>query len=266
MVGDYCAHFLNCDSHSRLVRSEDSRDFSIHPSVRAVQTPFRISGNILIEVRKFLFCMVPRVLCVGRDRYESGRARSRRRRTCAADSHQRAREHLLGILQIALLTFIAFVLGMVLSEIVYSAIVKVVGLARFSPYIFAASLLQSVIVASIVSWLGMAIPYVARGVGFWAAMKNSLEAADGYQGFLLLLVLQSLVVSYLAWYVTQYALFYLLPASLRGSSWYGWVALIASALSSAAVEPPIFIGFSLLAEQSARGTLLSRSPFCGDLA
>lgn len=58
---------------------------------------------------------------------------------------------------------------MVLSEIVYSAIVKVVGLARFSPYIFAASLLQSVIVASIVSWLGMAIPYVVRGVGFWGS-------------------------------------------------------------------------------------------------
>lgn len=71
MVGDYCAHFdLNCDSHSRLVRSEDSRDFSIHPSVRAVQTPFELVEIFLLRFGSFFSCMVPRVLCIGRDRYD----------------------------------------------------------------------------------------------------------------------------------------------------------------------------------------------------
>ena len=222
--------------------------------------PFELAEIYLLRFGSFFFVWFLGCFVLGAIATKVGGLDRDDEELALRDSHQLAREHLLEILQIALLTFIAFVLGMMLSENVYSAILKVVGRARFSPYIFAASLLQWVIVASIVSWLGMAIPYVVRGIGFWAAVKKSLEAADGYQGFLLLLVLQSLVVSYVAWYVTQYALFYLLPAFIRGTSWYGWVALIASALASAAVEPPIFIGFSLLAEQSARGTDLSEIP------
>jgi len=99
----------------------------------------------------------------------------------------------------------------------------------------------------------MAIPLILRGdVGAWLGMKKRLEAADGNQGFLFLLVLQSLVGSYVAWYATHYGLQLLLPASIRFSSWYAWIALVVSVLASAAVQPPMFIGFSLLADQSSR--------------
>jgi hypothetical protein len=87
-------------------------------------------------------------------------------------------------------------------------------------------------------------------VDVWAAVKKSLEPADGYQGFLFLLVVQSLIGSYIAWYPTHYVLFWMLPDSIRLSAWYGWIALFVAALASAAVQPPMFIGFSLLAEAS----------------
>jgi hypothetical protein len=43
----------------------------------------------------------------------------------------------------------------------------------------------------------------------------------------------------------------LVPDSIKLFSWYGWAVLIMSALASAAVSPPIFIGFSLLAEEDS---------------
>lgn len=163
-------------------------------------------------------------------------------------SHQRAREHLGGIFKTAIATFIAMLIGMAILEFAILTIVKVVGYARFHLYTYPVSLIGAAIVAGIVARLGMAIPLVVRGIGVWAALNESLKIGERHKGFLYLLLIQSLVGSYVGWYAVHYLLL-LVPYSVKMLGWYSWGVLILSALTSAAVQPPMFIGFSVLAEE-----------------
>ena len=148
----------------------------------------------------------------------------------------------------ALLSFGAFLAGMAAEEFVQFAAIRVVGWARFSRFSLGASLVGYVVVASVVSWLGMAIPLIlSREVGAWRALKRSVKLSNGYEGFLFLLVLESMAGTYVAWYAVHYGLPLLFPVQLRHTAWYGWLAYFVSILASAAVQPPMFIGFSLLA-------------------
>jgi hypothetical protein len=166
-----------------------------------------------------------------------------------SDSHQRAREHLGQIFLIASLTFCAFLVGMAGAEFVTFAIIRVVGWAHFARFSLVAGAVGYVVIAGIVSWFGMAVPLILRGnVGVWPALKRSVKISSGYEGFLFLLVIESVVGSYLAWYAVRYGLALVFPASLRYTVWYGWLVFIASILAAAAVEPPMFIGFALLAD------------------
>jgi hypothetical protein len=109
-------------------------------------------------------------------------------------------------------------------------------------------LIGYVVVASIVSWFGMAIPLIlAENIGVWKALKRSVKLSNGYEGFLFLLVVEFMAGSYVAWYAASYGLSFLFPAQLRFTAWYGWLVYFIAVLATAAVEPPMFIGFSLLA-------------------
>ena len=168
------------------------------------------------------------------------------------DSHQLAREHLGALFLVAGVTFCGLVAGMFAVEMVAVAIVRVAGWARFSRFNFATALVGYVIVASVLSWFGMAIPLILRGkTGVWAALKKSMQLSSGYEGFLFLLIIESLVGSYIGWYAVHYTFALLVPISFKYTTWYGWIVYFASALASAAVQPPIFIGFSLLAQQGS---------------
>jgi hypothetical protein len=131
------------------------------------------------------------------------------------------------------------------------AVARLMGLSHFLRFIYGAMLVGFVVVASIVSWLGAAIPLIVRGkTGVWPALKRSVELSTGYEGALFLLVVESVAGSFLAWHATYYAFYALrlLPDHLRYTPWYGWVVNVVAVLASAAVEPPLFIGFSLLAD------------------
>lgn len=155
----------------------------------------------------------------------------------------------------ALLTFCAFLAGMAGIEFILSAVIRVVGWRHFSRFSTGAYLVGYVVVASIVSWFGMAIPLIlSDDIGAWTALKRSVKLSNGYEGFLFLLVIESLVGSYVAWYAVHYGLTFLLPAQLRYTVWYGWLVYFVSVLAAAAVEPPMFIGFSLLASNEHAGS------------
>ena len=164
------------------------------------------------------------------------------------DSHQRAREHFGGLVLAAFCTFCSFGAGMALAGFIVSAAVRLVGWSHFARFNYGVSFAGAVVVASIVCWLGMTIPLVVGGnIGVWAALKKSVELSNGYEGALFWLVVQSVAGSFFAWYATYYGLGLLFPATLQYTLWYRWFVLAVAILASAAVEPPLFIGFSLLA-------------------
>ena len=135
------------------------------------------------------------------------------------------------------------------------------GWARFSRFNYEASFVGVVVVSSIVSWFGMAIPLILAGdSGAWAALRKSLKISNRYEIFLSLLVCESMVGSYLAWYAVHYGLKFLFPAQLRYTAWYEWLVYFVTILASAAVQPPMFIGFSLLeATEHRNSSLLPRA-------
>jgi len=117
------------------------------------------------------------------------------------DSHQRARDHFGALLLAAWLTFCAYWAGMAVAGFVEVAAIRVVGWSHFN----VAALAGSIVVASVISWLGAAVPLILRGnTGVWLALKRSVELSSGYEGALFLLVLASLAGSYVAWSATYY--------------------------------------------------------------
>lgn len=164
------------------------------------------------------------------------------------DGHQRAREHFGAILVAAFVTFLAFLAGMVGAAFLEFAATRLVGWSHFSRFIYLATVGGYIVVASIVSWLGMTIPLILEGnTTVWLALKKSVELSGGHEGALFLLVVESVLGSYLAWYATSSVLAFLLPDHLKYAVWYSWLVYGVAVLATAAVEPPIFIGFSLLA-------------------
>jgi hypothetical protein len=165
------------------------------------------------------------------------------------DSHQRAREHFAALALAALFTSCAFLAGIFVAAIVEFAAGRLVGRPHFSRFAHSVTLIGSVVVASIVGWLGAAIPLIVRGnTTVWGALKKSVELSSGYEGALFLLVVESFAGSYFAWYATYHGVRFLIPDSLRYTEWCGWALYGVALLAAAAVEPPIFIGFSLLAD------------------
>ena len=171
------------------------------------------------------------------------------------DRHQQAREHLGAVFVAALITFCAFLAGNALSEFVQNAAIRLVGWPRFARFSYAAGMIGYVTVASVVSWLGAAIPLILREEArIWASLKRSVELSSGYEGALFLLVLESVVGGFVAWYATFYTLHALLPGQLRHTVWFGWALSLIAILVSAAMEAPLFIGFSLLADSDFLNT------------
>ena len=165
------------------------------------------------------------------------------------DSHHRAREHFGALVLAAVITFCAFGAGLAVAEFVLFAPAKLIGRSHFSRFIYVASVAGIVVVASIVSWFGAAIPLILRGDRtVWSALKTSVKLSSGYEGALFLLVVESLVGSYLAWYATYHGVRMLAPGPLRHTLWYSWGVYLLAVLVTASVEPPLFIGFALLAD------------------
>jgi hypothetical protein len=174
------------------------------------------------------------------------------------DSYQRARERPGALLVVALFTFCLLLAGLAGVGLIGIAVVRVVGWAHFARFNFFTALVGYAVVASIVSWFGMAIPLILDGERkVWRALKKSVTLSNGYEGFLFLLVLESMAGPYVTWYAVHYGFSLLLPFQPQYAEWYGWLVYFALIVASAALEPPMFIGFALLAATGRTDSSLS---------
>jgi hypothetical protein len=163
------------------------------------------------------------------------------------DSYQRARENLGRIFLIALVTFGCVVVGATGMLFVGLTIAKKLGLTGIGFY-YPATTVGMILIAGIVSWLGAAIPIVLRGEKSIAtALRESVKLSNGYEGALFLLVVEILLGGLLAGLITIRALDFIVPSYLHYASWYGWLARLVGSAVAAALESPLFIGYSLLA-------------------
>jgi hypothetical protein len=78
--------------------------------------PFELAEIYLLRLGTFFFVWFLGCFVLGAIATQVGELDRDDEELALRDSHQRAREHLLGVLQIAFLTFIAFVLGMMLRK------------------------------------------------------------------------------------------------------------------------------------------------------
>lgn len=165
------------------------------------------------------------------------------------DSYQRAREHVRPLILTAFIIFSAFILcGAVFGLLEFAALEALFERPLYR-HTFAAGMIGYVFVASGISWLGASIPLVVRGdLTVWAGLKKSMKLSRGYQGALFLLVVESVVGSYIAWYAVVNGLPLLVPHAWQYPVWYIWIVRLLGVLASASVEPPLFIGFALLAD------------------
>ncbi|MGB8060633.1 MAG: hypothetical protein WCF26_01900 [Candidatus Sulfotelmatobacter sp.] len=165
------------------------------------------------------------------------------------DSYEEARKHLGALFVTALITFCAFLVGALGVEIVDLAVVRVVGWTRFSPFNYFFTVAGFVVVGSIVSWWAIAVPLIVGGnIKMRTALRKSVQLSSGYEGALFLLVTESVAGGLIAWYVTLHGMALLVPEHLRYTAWYGWFVNVVGVLASAAVDPPLFIGLSVLVD------------------
>ncbi len=227
-----------------LLRGIPPLELRLHPGVIAAATAVRFSGYFLSWL---LGCFAFAAIATEVNNLDREDVDSVWRR----DSHQRAREHFGGLVLAALFTSCAFLAAATVAGFVESAAIKVIGWPHFARFNYGISLAGTVVVASIVSWLGMSIPLIVAGnTRVWAALKKSVGLSNGYEGALFWLVVQSVAGSFAAWYATVYGLRLVTPVQLQYTVWYGWLVYIAAILAGAAVEPPLFIGLSVLADPS----------------
>ena len=88
------------------------------------------------------------------------------------------------------------------------------------------------LISSLVSLTAMAAIFGGYFGAYWPEIQASHAAGPSRQ---------------MPHQLALYGLTFLFPIQLRFTAWYGWLVYFVSILASAAVQPPMFIGFSLLA-------------------
>ena len=224
-----------------MFRSIPPGGFLFHLADFAVAIAFRLGGFFLTWL---LGCFALAAVATGVNHLAEDDGDSWRH-----DSYERARQHIGALFLAALITFIALGVGLGAINFVELTADRVVGFTRVFRFSYVISIGAYIVIASMVSWWGVSVPLILEGnMRVWAALKKSVELSNGYEGALFLLVVETVVGSLIVWYGIVHGLPLLLPAHLTYSAWYIWLLNAIGVLASAAVEPPLFIGLSLLVD------------------
>jgi hypothetical protein len=169
----------------------------------------------------------------------------------SGDGYQRARERLGSLILVALVTFVSFLLGMAIVLALDIVLMRTVDRAYLRGASYWGALFGYLVVASVLSRFGAAIPLLIREpVSAWHALNMSVRLTRGHSGYLIVLAVESVAGSFLASLAIRYGFELLRLPSIFGTQWYLWIYYFVVALASASVQPPMYIDFSLLGNRS----------------
>ena len=171
------------------------------------------------------------------------------------DGYARARECILPILLFSALTFLIVALGFTAGTWLGGNVMVRISnhhVSRFAYWMVA--LAGWLLAIAFVTRYALALPSIVhKKVGALQAMRSTVALTEGYDGYLFLLAMESFVGTIVASYAAAFFVMLLLQrAPLIESPWSEWIIIVAAVLASALVEPPMFIGFSLLYFEQTR--------------
>ena len=172
-----------------------------------------------------------------------------------ADAYSKARQRIGAIFVFAVLTFSIAAVGSIASFRIAAHLAFGTVNRNFSvPVLWILGTGCCLVVYAFLTRYALAIPKLMDSqVGIWAAMKSTVTLTDGYDGYLFLLTVESIVGTAIGAYVgAEFAILALQRTSLAQADWTPWVIVFTAALGSAFVQPPMFIGFSLLYLEQTR--------------
>ncbi len=171
------------------------------------------------------------------------------------DGYARARQCIRPIFVFAVLTFFIVALGFSAATWLGGSVMTKIANRRASHGAYWTIALGGWLLAiAFVTRYALAIPRIVHEkVGALKAMGSTVGLTDGYDGFLFLLAIESFIGTVVASYIGAALVLLVIQAGhLTQYAWAFWLMVLAAALASAFVQPPMFIGFSLLYFEQTR--------------
>lgn len=169
-----------------------------------------------------------------------------------SDSYSSARERLGPLSRVGLITFAAMVAGYAIS----SACAFVLGFSSFVSKQYRLVTLEVVMAGGLILWASLlsraalSVPILMTSdnwaLGAWGAIKKSIKMSDGYEPYFILLVAQTLLLSFFGPWMGRQMLLQLWSRGAVSANAYEWIGYSLDALLPAAIETFAFVGFTVL--------------------
>jgi hypothetical protein len=165
-----------------------------------------------------------------------------------ADDFSMARKRLGPVFIVTLLIWAMFVLGRGVSAFLMVTLLDHLRLLQNLTVTVIAIAVPLLLVAGLLSRLGLAIPVLIAGpaVSVSQAIRKSFEETENWEPFFMAFLAKSALMGYGAYWVVQLGLAWLWQHSSIDLMSYTWGQGIVYVSIAAILEPPLFIAFSLL--------------------
>lgn len=163
-----------------------------------------------------------------------------------SDAYSKARERLGGVIVVALIVWTLFIVTRGLALL---AIFEVLQRVRSHWIVqMIAFLLPIWLIAGLLSRLGLAIPELINNpkTSISAAIRSSIRKTENWEPFFMAFLAKSAILGYGAYWLGNSALDWLWGQGALNETSYPWAERLIYITIAAALEPPLFIAFSVL--------------------
>jgi hypothetical protein len=169
-----------------------------------------------------------------------------------ADAFSMARQRFGPIVAVALLIFALFALGRTVIGFALVSLLERLRLLGNFPVTFAVLTVMLLLVAGLVSRLGLAIPILMDGskASVSESLRRSVAKTENWEPFFMLFLAKAGILGYAAYWLVNLGLANLWDHGMLSAEAYPWVQSLLYVSIAAMLESPLFIAFSLLYRES----------------